>query len=429
MTKKRFLLGMLTMALIFGIVLAACSDDSNSGSNPSFPKGKPSQQKDDWSSKEYPQSLTIKSDGNGAVETLITSSDPSYESVPLKILQVIPDFTDASSELSESVLIAKSISRAVNKSGSSFRAAGVSKKWPANSPIIVFFDDKIYLEAIESNFEILVGAGVLKEQVYGTIAISSSPDISGNLRAILTFTPYKPFDVNKGVTINIRKGLKDKCGNGMNEDTVISFIAEEPKGEGSFTADNWGFEAGMSGIEITGDGIIFEGNGTLVPHSGEKLAAISSGDSYYAGGGTTSILSDTPSIEEKSSFLKLGPINTKFTKLSLWYDFISAEFDEFAPSLFDDQAVITIYGPNGTVSETLTSVNTIGKLGPGKQYIGTLNMPDRGDDFAGQTGWTQFVLDDIDVGTPAYIIFTVSDITDTIYSSILAVDDLILSED
>jgi len=55
-------------------------------------------------------------------------------------------------------------------------------------------------------------------------------------------------------------------------------------------------------------------------------------------------------------------------------------------------------------------------------------MPDGGDNFAGQTGWLPFALNNINVGTPAYIICTVSDIGDTIYSSILAIDDITLTK-
>jgi hypothetical protein len=282
--------------------------------------------------------------------------------------------------------------------------------WPANSPIIVFFDDIIYLGSIENNFEIKIGGN----KAYGNVNISSTINENGDPIAVLTFTPYKPFDINKEVTITIKKDLQDKCGNKMSADLTITFTAQKST-TNEFSFSNWGFEAGNAGVEFTGDGAIIEANGTLVPHGGKKLAAISSGNE---------LLSKETAIAYKSSFLKLGPINTEFNKLNLWFDFISAEFNDYVGTIYNDEAVITIYGPNGTVSKSLTSVNTLGDQPNG--YTGNLNMPDMGDSFAGQMGWQKFVLDGISVGTPAYIIFTVSDIGDTIYSTILAVDDITL---
>jgi len=213
---------------------------------------------------------------NTGITLLNSSKSAAVDTFILLIMQVIPDFTSSNdSEL----LVAKNMGRAVNEQDTISRSAA-DKIWPANSPIIVFFDDIIYRASIEGNFEIFVG----KKQVYGTISISSSRTKNDKLWAILTFMPYKPFDFNKNVTIRIKRGLKDKCGNRMIEDKIISFTATRPREEKGFAPDNWGFEESMEGIEITGDGKIFEGNGTLEPHSGEKLAAISSGDYYYNNG-------------------------------------------------------------------------------------------------------------------------------------------------
>lgn len=119
----------------------------------------------------------------------------------------------------------------------------------------------------------------------------------------------------------------------------------------------------------------------------------------------------------------LGPIEKNIKNLSFHYDFISAEFNEWVGSVFDDCVVMTIYGPYGSYSIMLTSVNIIGQ--DNTQFNDYPNMPDEGDPYAGHIGWTAANINDIPyVGTPAYISFTVTDVGDTIYSSIFTIDNI-----
>jgi len=331
--------------------------------------------------KIYPTTLTVESDGIGSVVTKITPGSPSYETEPLKIKQIVPDFSEKGT-------------------------------WPANSPIVVFFDDVIYQDSIKNCFKVMVGEGDSAEEIFGTINVSSTVDNSGFSNAILTFTPYEPFEINKNVKITI-SGLEDKCGNKMNGSETIEFKAEKPNiTVGGFTEANFGFESGLAGIEFLGDGNIITGDGTLQPKSGSKLAAITTG---------LKKVSTKDSIGQKSSIMKLGPIYKEFTKLSFWYNFMSSEFNTYVGTKYNDEATITIDGPNGKVSVSLTSVTKIGKLPEAKKYSGKYLTGGY------QTGMTQFVLNKINVGTPAYITFMVSDVGDTVVDSILAVDDIVLS--
>jgi hypothetical protein len=84
--------------------------------------------------------------------------------------------------------------------------------------------------------------------------------------------------------------------------------------------------------------------------------------------------------------------------------------------------MFTIYGPKGTHSEIITSVNRVKY--DNTRFENYPGMPDTGDDYAGHTGWQRYRIENVDVGSPAYIIFTVTDVGDDIFSSILAVDAL-----
>jgi hypothetical protein len=387
MKTKKIVLAILVIALAFGLIVAGCSSGGGG------------------SGKEFPNELTIKNEGDGAVTTKIAEGADGYETEVLKIEQVIPAFGISSPDLSIS-MISEDMGRAASPPSSYMG----DNYWPADLPITIIFNDVIFLNSIKNNFDIFVGS----KQVYGNIIISSSPYMdTGKPRAILTFTPYKPFDIGKNVNIIISTGMEDKCGNQLNIGITISFIVEKPADSDAFLSSNWGFEEGFAGVQFKGDGNILNGGTLNKAHGGENYAAISTGNMKSNG---KSLLSDTPSIGNQSSFLTLGPINNKFTNISLWYNFISAEFNEYVGTKYNDEAVITIYGPNGTASKSLTSVNTLGKQE--KNADSLIELP------AMQTGWRQFTLDINDVGTPAYIIFTVSDVGDNIFSSILAVDDI-----
>ena len=286
------------------------------------------------------------------------------------------------------------------------RAGESNVTFPANLPIMFFFDDKILLPSIKDNFVVTVD-GV---DVKGTITINASS--TGN--AIITFTPWEEFQINVSITITVKKGMMDKNGNEMLQDVVLSYITNNP--EVSSFDGNTNFENGNDGVYLIGDGSIMEGSvGDMVPQEGSHYAAISSGGYLVS--------ADGYAIGGTSSMMILGPIEKNIKNLSFHYDFISAEFNEWVGSEFDDCVVMTIYGPYGSYSTMLTSVNIIGQ--DNTQFNDYPNMPDEGDLYAGHIGWTAASINDIPyVGTPAYISFTVTDVGDAIYSSIFTIDNI-----
>jgi hypothetical protein len=277
--------------------------------------------------------------------------------------------------------------------------------YPKNIPIMFFLNDKVYLNSIEDNF-IVTEAGII---IGGTIYVNEA----SNGYAILIFTPTKEFGAGKAIVVTLKKGIQDDGGNGLTSDYILEFTSESLS-TGSFD-NNKGFENGTSGVTFIGDGAILSGtHGAVSPQNGSKFGAITTGDELISYGSA---------VGGASSMMILGPINTSLSSLSFYYDFISAEFNEYVGSIFDDCAIVTISGPNGSYSGSIATVNTIG-TGNNTQCLNFDNMPDDGDAYAGHTGWLNKTFSFNNVGTPAYIIFTVTDVSDEIYSSVLIVDNI-----
>lgn len=348
----------------------------------------------------------------GAVEEI---TEEGNDGQPLTIVQTVPSISElmpatASVKYASIPLLyserTNTREQQMGYTHSISRAGESTVTFPANLPIMFFFDDKILLPSIKDNFVVTVD-GV---DVKGTITINASS--TGN--AIITFTPWEEFQINVSITITVKKGMMDKNGNEMLQDVVLSYITNNP--EVSSFDGNTNFENGNDGIYLIGDGSIMEGSvGDMVPQEGSHYAAISSGNCLVS--------ADGYAIGGTSSMMILGPIEKNIKNLSFHYDFISAEFNEWVGSVFDDCVVMTIYGPYGSYSIMLTSVNIIGQ--DNTQFNDYPNMPDEGDPYAGHIGWTAANINDIPyVGTPAYISFTVTDVGDTIYSSIFTIDNI-----
>ena len=314
-------------------------------------------------------SFTVIVSGGGAVTEII----PSASTEPLRIVQTIPSFRGSDTETSG---------------------------YQANAPLVFFFNERIYLGSLDGNIEISADG----MPVDGTVLINEG---SGG-EAVLTFTPSNPLPVGTEVSVTMRQGLQDSGGNPMHSDVQLAYIAEQGS-DAVFTSAHFGFESGSDGVVFTGDGSIAIARGPLLPYEGNHYAAISTG---------TRLVSETgAAIGHASSQIQLGPITEPFTSLGFYYDFISTEFNDFVGSRYDDTAMVTIYGPRGAHNEIITSINRIGYND--RPFSGYQGM-----EGSYHTGWEHHLMENINVGTPAYIIFTVTNVGDTAYPSILAVDTL-----
>ena len=278
--------------------------------------------------------------------------------------------------------------------------------YPANMPILFFFDDKILLPSItEENFIVTENEKIVK----GTISINEQ----ANGYAILSFTPEKQFAANAAIKIVLTTNLQDDAGLGNSEDYVIEYTTTSANN--TDFDNNTGFENSTNGVTFVGDGNLLTGaQGCVSPFGGSSFAAITSGDQLVSG---------NSAIGEASSIMILGPINSSVSSISFKYNFLSAEFQEYVGSQFDDSFVAVVAGSNGAYSEFITSVNTIGTSG-NTACSSFPGMPDNGDSYFGTTGWQDKQILLPNMGTDTYIIFIVTDVSDTIYSSIVCIDDV-----
>ena len=371
----------LNLLFCMGLLLSYCMFTSCSKNN--------SEGEDDGI--DYTQ-FKIVNAGGGAVTTLVPDDGEELE-----IVQTIPSFSGLAYD--------KKSSRAHLFGPEILADNAVMGTFPAGLPIMFFFNDKIYLNSIKDNIEIIVDG----ENIKGTITINEG----ANGFAILTFVPWKAFKVNQKISITIKKGMQDKSGNEMYADVYL-YYQTSGGAQGNFD-QNAGFEKGTDGVLFIGDGAVCTGTkGPLGPYDGEKYAAISSGKNLVVTGGAA--------IGDASSMMVLGPINSELSSVTFYYDFISAEFNDYVDTEYDDCSMFTVIGPKGSYSEFINSVNTIGY--DNIAFAGYAGMPDNGDNYAGHIGWTKRTINFTNVGKPAYITFTVTDVSDHILSSILAVDKI-----
>ena len=279
--------------------------------------------------------------------------------------------------------------------------------YPANLPIMFFLDDKVYLPSVENNLRVTQDG----TPVVGKITVNES----SNGYAILTFTPASPFGANKMIEATLKVEMEDDGGNGLPAEFKISYTTGGNGGAALGPFDtNGSFESDTAGVAFIGDGNISTGTGDIQPQHLTKFGIITTGNQLVSGGSA---------VGGETSMMILGPINSNLSSLTFQYDFASTEFNEYVNSQFDDVAMVTVTGPNGSYTTMLTSVNIVGTAG-NTQCNGCANMPDNGDSYAGHTGWTAKNINFAAVGSPAYVVFTVTDVGDGIYSSALAVDNI-----
>lgn len=287
-----------------------------------------------------------------------------------------------------------------------------------DTPITLFFNDKLLLESLFSNIVIRQN-GV---QVTGTATITESSAGS----AIITFVPSDRYEAGATVTLTLNggaEGVVDDGGNplvgnsGENFEISLTTIDENVQ---AFDG-NLSFETSTDGVVFTGDGaVVSDSLGCLVATDGTSFAAITTGSNVVSGGVASG---------ETSSTVQLGPINLNGGQgvISFDYNFVSAEFNEFVGSEFDDSAVISVTGPGGNVTNVLTTVNMVGE--EGNTECSTINGvggtdDGGGDAYAGQTGWINETVNVSELGSPVFITFTVTDVSDSNLTSVLAIDNI-----
>ncbi|SCY41043.1 Ig-like domain-containing protein [Flavobacterium caeni] len=319
-----------------------------------------------------PEAATYKiiNNGNGGVTTVSDEADAAS----LQIAQAIPSVS--------------------------------GRVYPSNMPIVFFLDDKILLSSITTESFIVKENNVAKG---GTISVNEA----SNGFAIFTFTPKHAFKPNAAIDIILTTDLKDDGGNGFDQQVSYNYTTSALQ-PASFDT-NGGFENGADGVNFIGDGnIMTSPQGCMAPFEGSNFGAISTGDH---------LISADDAIGGASSVMIVGPIAEPVSSITFNYNFLSAEFQEYVGSVYDDSFVVIVYGDDGAYTEMVNSVNLIG-LDGNTQCTGFPGMADAGDEYYGATGWLNKTMSFPSVGANAHVIFIATDVTDQIFSTIVGVDDV-----
>lgn len=278
--------------------------------------------------------------------------------------------------------------------------------YPSNMPIVFFLDDKILLPSITTESFKVKENGVA---VGGVISINEA----SNGFAIFTFTPKHQFKSSASIEIVLTTDLKDDGGNGFASEVAYHYTTAAVQPANFDT--NGGFENGDDGVNFIGDGNIMTApQGCMNVFNGTNFAAISTG---------SQLVSDQTAIGEASSIMIVGPVADAVSTVTFNYNFLSAEFQEFVGSVYDDSFVVIVYGDDGAYTEMINSVNLIGTAG-NTQCTGFPGMSDAGDVYYGSTGWLSKTLTFPSVGANAHVIFIATDVTDQIYSTVVGIDDV-----
>jgi hypothetical protein len=159
-------------------------------------------------------------------------------------------------------------------------------------------------------------------------------------------------------------------------------------------------------------GVIPE-TGSIVPTSGTSTLAM-----------TTGAVLCGAALADTSSMVVSGPIKGLGTNPSVVFDsnFQSTEFDDFCNSEYDDTVLAVLSGPEGAVATIVSSVNLV--CADDAHVDGAFpTMPDAGDTIYTETTNAAFALDG-PVGAPAVLSFVITDVRDSIYSSVVSIDNI-----
>jgi len=270
-------------------------------------------------------------------------------------------------------------------------------------PILIFLNDRVLIPSIP-------GRIVVEENgmpIDGTVTIL--PNSNG--LAILSFIPRDDFLMDSEIAVMIKRGMKDDGGNPIPQDVGFSVTAGISS-EGEF-GKNTGFENGVMGLVFQGDGDILSASQELEAPEGGRFAALSTG----------SVLTGNQALWNATSMMTCGPVKGRLKELSFKYNFISAEFNVYVGSMFDDSALLIVSGADTNKVFMVDSINIAGYQKASLPFDSLQGFPDDGH-HNGITGWKDFTVKGLDIRGPVTLTFIVSDVGDRAFSSILCVDDI-----
>jgi hypothetical protein len=288
---------------------------------------------------------------------------------------------------------------------------------PPATSIIIFFNDEVDPSTVNTtNVQVTDDGSPVSGTFGGTF------DAEGN--TVLFFAPDSPFGANATVNVFLPAGgvteLEDDGSNGLGANYNFSFQTGPSLGLNA--SDNLGFEAGLTGYAILGDGTVLSGTqGEVGPAEGSRMAGITTGDQHISSG---------TALSSVVSFLISGTITVPqgSSTMSFDYDFISEEFDEFVEAGFDDFFVVAVIGPSGAYASLVTSVDIVGSAASiPLSSLGSIPLlvDDTSPGTCDHTNWRTVNIPNVSsLGSPLTVIFAVSDVGDSIYDTLVFIDNI-----
>ena len=277
---------------------------------------------------------------------------------------------------------------------------------PASSPVFLFTTGTF----ANVNFKVETHTQSGKTDVTSSVVVTKLA--SSTSKDIFVLTPKQPLALGASVVLTMSGDITGNLTFNIDNATAPAadgHLGIEATGDGTCAYDP--LPTGWKGF---GDTARLGATGSMVPSEGSKMLALSSGAALCgeAIGGTTSVA--------VSGAIGMGSAaNVKFD-----YNFQSSEFDDYCNSEYDDTFLAVLSGPDGAVAQIVNSVNKI--CAGGAQVIGTFpGQPDGGDADYKETGKLSFSLP-AGVGTPAHLTFVVTDVGDSILSTVVGIDNITL---
>ena len=190
---------------------------------------------------------------------------------------------------------------------------------------------------------------------------------------------------------------------------IVDIAIGESSGAIQPSITNGDFENGLTGWNIVGSGDAVESLVPILPYEGDFMAMISSGAGAYG--------------EVSSSLEQSFTVPENVATLILHYNFVSEEYPEFVGSMYNDVMNITLHTPDGTREIAFEEVNSA-------NFEAVSGIPcGSGDCTWGQTGWIEAHIDVSEwAGTNDSLTITVHDVGDTIYDTVVLLDDIVLEK-
>ena len=191
---------------------------------------------------------------------------------------------------------------------------------------------------------------------------------------------------------------------------AINVEIGENSGPTQSALTNGGFEDGLTGWVLSGAGDVVDSFGQISPYEGNYMAMISSGEGAL--GEASSALEQTFTVPEG------------LNKLTIHYNFVSEEYPEYVGSQYNDVMQITLHTPDGSREVAFEDVNNA-------NFEPVSDIPcGSGDCTWGQTGWLEASIDVSEwAGTDDTLTITVHDVGDTIFDTVVLVDDISITKD